>query len=520
MGGGGGAMGEGGGTVFIGRREQAHNGRGGGIWTILWPRQLQITNAFDATLLDLNPTMAEALDFKEKILDNALPLAKADQHGANFGIANVADDWDDVGIIMISELKETTEFENVKIVCSVEAIDTDWGWYYFACKKCGKIVSRISRAAKPLFRCGVVCRANVTKIEDPEILPQQIMDLVGKSFCFGIQSSELGSEIFKVSKVWSGDVLQEIETESEPVTLIEGASSSMSSGGVFQRFLYLCSPIMKRKRGGVRGRGNENFPASSNSGRLISPAALQQQAFPVPVRSVSTVPLTSVFNRVYQTIGSTPSSTTYDALDAAHGRNLASPHTPSTAPVRLFGVDLTLNQPSCSTYQRSCLTNANLSISPNSRITKRKRKPPRSVLNDITNISPAFNIGNEDTPTDIDGDIEEDDQILKDDFLGGVSDVEVELDLDCSSQESTDSENEADIVEVHAKPHTDPYRPPPFCMKSILERCQKRSEMSTKVQTKPKEEGYITVYILNYFSDLHVTKWLIMAQYFHLSRIS
>ncbi|KAL0709558.1 hypothetical protein Bca4012_016536 [Brassica carinata] len=197
---------------------------------------------------------------------------------------------------------------------------------------------------------------------------------------------------------------------------------------------------MKRKRGGVRGRGNENFPASSNSGRLISPAALQQQAFPVPVRSVSTVPLTSVFNRVYQTIGSTPSSTTYDALDAAHGRNLASPHTPSTAPVRLF----------------------------------------------------AFNIGNEDTPTDIDGDIEEDDQILKDDFLGGVSDVEVELDLDCSSQESTDSENEADIVEVHAKPHTDPYRPPPFCMKSILERCQKRSEMSTKVQTKPKEEEYFS----------------------------
>ncbi|KAG2321166.1 hypothetical protein Bca52824_014379 [Brassica carinata] len=247
---------------------------------------------------------------------------------------------------------------------------------------------------------------------------------------------------------------------------------------------------MKRKRGGVRGRGNENFPASSNSGRLISPAALQQQAFPVPVRSVSTVPLTSVFNRVYQTIGSTPSSTTYDALDAAHGRNLASPHTPSTAPVRLFGkpvvnaihletnlylritvltsqfsqcdtekgVDLTLNQPSCSTYQRSCLTNANFQILNY----KEKRKPPRSVLNDITNISPAFNIGNEDTPTDIDGDIEEDDQILKDDFLGGVSDVEVELDLDCSSQESTDSENEADIVEVHAKPHTDPYRPPPF----------------------------------------------------------
>lgn len=49
------------------------------------------------------------VDWIFRILDNALPLAKADQHGANFGIANVADDWDDVGIIMISELKETTE---------------------------------------------------------------------------------------------------------------------------------------------------------------------------------------------------------------------------------------------------------------------------------------------------------------------------------------------------------------------------------------------------------------------------
>lgn len=28
--------------------------------------EVQITNAFDASLLDLNPTMAEALDFKEK----------------------------------------------------------------------------------------------------------------------------------------------------------------------------------------------------------------------------------------------------------------------------------------------------------------------------------------------------------------------------------------------------------------------------------------------------------------------
>lgn len=151
-----------------------------------------------------------------------------------------------------------------------------------------------------------------------------------------------------------------------------------------------------------------------------------------------------------------------------------------------------------------------MSITRNSQTTKpgiqnskRKRKPPRSVLNDITNISHSFSNENEEAPTNINGDIDEDDEMLNEDFVGGtnhyvlclakvirnekifnmffddcalgISDVEGELDFDCSSQETSDSENEPDIVEVHATPDTDPYRPAPFSMKSILERCQKRS---------------------------------------------
>lgn len=75
-------------------------------------------------------------------------------------------------------------------------------------------------------------------------------------------------------------------------------------------------------------------------------------------------------------------------------------------------------------------------------------------------------------------------------FVLGISHYEGELDFDFSSQESSDSELEADNVEVHATPATDPYRPPPFCMKSILERCQNRERRSTKVLNKRKEEGY------------------------------
>ncbi|KAJ4869738.1 Uncharacterized protein Rs2_48691 [Raphanus sativus] len=230
---------------------------------------------------------------------------------------------------------------------------------------------------------------------------------------------------------------------------------------------------MKRKRGG-RAQGKENLPTGSASGIQRIPASF----VPIPVGSGFTVPLTSVFHRVNQSIESSQSSTTYAALNGAQDRNLASPQTPSTAPVRLF-VSITRNSQT---------------TKPGIQNSKRKRKPPRSVLNDITNISHSFSNENEEAPTNINGDIDEDDEMLNEDFVGGISDVEGELDFDCSSQETSDSENELDIVEVHATPDTDPYRPAPFSMKSFLERCQKRSQSSTKVLTKPKEEGYIHVY--------------------------
>ncbi|WZZ62296.1 hypothetical protein YC2023_062403 [Brassica napus] len=254
---------------------------------------------------------------------------------------------------------------------------------------------------------------------------------------------------------------------------------------------------MKRKRRGVHGSGNENLPTSSTYSRQISPAGLHNQVIPLRDCSDSTVPLTSVFNRVYQTIGSSPSTTTFDPLHAAQGSSSASPHTPSTAPVRLFV-----------SFRPNCTRSKTL-LSQNR---KRRRKPPRSVLDDITNISHSLSNGNEETTTNIHRDInQEDDELLDDDFVGGtnpyvynlqisISHYEGELDFDFSSQESSDSELEADNVEVHATPATDqirqvhatpatdPYRPPPFCMKSILERCQNRERRSTKILNKRKEE--------------------------------
>ncbi|KAJ4875871.1 ATP-dependent DNA helicase [Raphanus sativus] len=89
---------------------------------------------------------------------------------------------------------------------------------------------------------------------------------------------------------------------------------------------------MKRKRKGVHGQGKENLPTNSTSGIRRSPAA----SVPIPVGSGSTMPLTSVFHRVYQNIESSQSATTHNALNVAHGPNLASPQTPATAPVSLM----------------------------------------------------------------------------------------------------------------------------------------------------------------------------------------
>lgn len=74
------------------------------------------------------------------------------------------------------------------------------------------------------------------QIEDPDVLPQPINDLVGLSFCFGVtlgsENVSGGSEIFLVSQVLSGDKLLQIETNSEPITHVTDGSSIMSGGEV------------------------------------------------------------------------------------------------------------------------------------------------------------------------------------------------------------------------------------------------------------------------------------------------
>ncbi|XP_013617328.1 PREDICTED: uncharacterized protein LOC106323806 [Brassica oleracea var. oleracea] len=250
---------------------------------------VQITNAFDSSMICFDPDLSECLALKNNMPNDEFALALTDTKNDKRPIKDQIDDWNDVGIKSISEIIMATQDEDCKIICSIESIDTDWSWFIFVhvsrnrCnKRCLRIKSKeggnLPPNEKPLFWC-TSCRVNTTtvtpefklhlivkddtstcklmlldsvakvvvgcdakdiwdgsyeEIEDPDILPQAITDLVGKSICFGLtlgsENVKNGSDIFLVSQVWSGDNILQIESNSEPITHASSASSIMSGG--------------------------------------------------------------------------------------------------------------------------------------------------------------------------------------------------------------------------------------------------------------------------------------------------
>ncbi|XP_048605222.1 uncharacterized protein LOC111202808 [Brassica napus] len=269
--------------------------------------EVQITNAFHATRLYLNPMIPELTDLTERLSDDHLSVALVDKQDGKKDGKRIKYDWNDAEIKSIAEVNEANQVEICKIICSIEAIDTDWAWFYFGCNRHQKRViklpnvdyGRMTKKDKPLFRCEV-CRSNITnvspkfklhlvvkddtgtcnlmllgsvcqsivgvkaeelwdgsyeEIEDPEILPEHILSLVGKSFCFGLSISSdnvtNGADTFVVLEVCSGDKVLSIENGSYSFSGMATTSSTMSSGSVLmldQKSSEDCpTPITKRK---------------------------------------------------------------------------------------------------------------------------------------------------------------------------------------------------------------------------------------------------------------------------------
>ncbi|KAH0864604.1 LOW QUALITY PROTEIN: hypothetical protein HID58_081815 [Brassica napus] len=166
------------------------------------------SNAFNSTLLLINPDIKEAQALKQM----RFPFRT------------------------IQEMKRCYKDRNCRVICSVYAIDTVSGWYYLACVVCHNKSISFDEKYVLIWWCEF-CQCGVTKVsamykldllvqdqtgkskftlqdsvatsivEVREMLPPELVEIVGKTYGFGISVDEnkTSSEVEKFSamKVWS-----------------------------------------------------------------------------------------------------------------------------------------------------------------------------------------------------------------------------------------------------------------------------------------------------------------------------
>ncbi|XP_013601073.1 PREDICTED: uncharacterized protein LOC106308456 [Brassica oleracea var. oleracea] len=131
-------------------------------------------NDMECCLWEKSAELIEShLQENEGMLQAELPLAILENKPDYKVVKQQAEDWDDVQVCSISEILVAVEAQKCKIVCSIESINTDWGWFFFGhdANGCNRRVTRIGRNdprriaknEKPLGRCEN-CRANVTNV--------------------------------------------------------------------------------------------------------------------------------------------------------------------------------------------------------------------------------------------------------------------------------------------------------------------------------------------------------------------
>ncbi|CAN7125659.1 unnamed protein product [Brassica rapa subsp. narinosa] len=158
--------------------------------------EVQVTNAFDASLILFNPELPETLALTN-VEHNELALALIDPKKEKRVTRYQAEDWNDVDIKSISEINMATMEEDCKIICSIESIDTDWSWFYQghdSCKKRAILIKsksgNLASNEKPVFWC-TNCHTNVTSVspkfklhlvvkDDTSTCKLMILDTIGK----------------------------------------------------------------------------------------------------------------------------------------------------------------------------------------------------------------------------------------------------------------------------------------------------------------------------------------------------
>ncbi|XP_024006619.1 uncharacterized protein LOC112083120 [Eutrema salsugineum] len=171
--------------------------------------------------------------------------------------------FDQFPMVTIAELQDYLKVGKCKIMCTVYAVDTEWSWFYLVYTKCGK------------------------KIQDPDVVPDALQNLVGKTFQFLIcvEKEKLygGSNTYKVGNVWEGnqvltttvDDANESEDGGDQSLLISGDQASLmntysqeSSDDVSGN---IKTPLSKRERDDPKDSvdSSSSSKKSCNSGNSV-----------------------------------------------------------------------------------------------------------------------------------------------------------------------------------------------------------------------------------------------------------
>ncbi|KAH0939176.1 LOW QUALITY PROTEIN: hypothetical protein HID58_006637 [Brassica napus] len=411
---------------------------------------VQITNAFDASRMYLNPTEPDVLELTESLSAANSQLATVEKSTGKKDGKRIQFDWNDAEIKPISEIMDATQ---VQTPCGRERCHKD-------------ILMLLGSVAKSIVgvKADDLWDGSYGEIEDPEILPEPIRNLVGKSFCFGVsinsENVSSGSATFLVLEVCSGDKVLSIESGSEAISEMGTTFSTMSSGGVVlldssssedpktpyskrkeddadlpdltSTSKKLCTKhshahcipnMMNRKRGNVRlGIDTAKRKRSPTINEIPN---LEDNHRCSKSISNQDIPLSSIYFRLLETIeGHQVLSYTIPPFQQI---SMLSPQTPRNLR-RLVLEDL---------HKRSFKSIKSKG--------GHKRKSDCNVLKDITNISQVPNkrtpkharTFNASTQT-----IEEDDELVGNDLFGGIVDEDNDQVFECSSQENTDTEDE------------------------------------------------------------------------------
>ncbi|CAE6107763.1 unnamed protein product [Arabidopsis arenosa] len=230
-----------------------------------------ISNAFDMSLLEINPNYPAVQDFVNNLPADVPALTIQEVMPKDAKIIKKKAYFQTFPRKTISELFEATEVGKCNVICTILKVDTDYSWYWFSCLKCSKTAYKIpkieneivKKGKKPLFWCptckedtpkvlpryllnlavmdntgNTMCKlfdktaaeiigvsaeglleGNWDEIKDPTNLPGPIKDLVGKTFLFvvsiGKENINDTDDTYKVFNVWLGNDLYDNDNVEE-----------------------------------------------------------------------------------------------------------------------------------------------------------------------------------------------------------------------------------------------------------------------------------------------------------------